>query len=110
MSFERYTLYPLPLSSIFLFLQANVLIDDDSHPKIADFGLAKLSPDDSKSSHGGKGCLRWQAPELIITTRFQPISKGITTETDVFAFGRVCLEVGTNFAPMVHYHANIMYR
>ena len=87
-----------------------MLIDDEGHPRIADFGLAKIAPDENKSSNGGKGCLRWQAPELIITTRFQPISKGITTETDVFAFGRVCLEVGTNFAPMVDYYADILYR
>ena len=87
-----------------------MLIDDDGRPKIADFGLAKIASDESKSSHGGKGCLRWQAPELIITTRFQPISKGVTPETDVFAFGRVCLEVGSYPSPVADYHADVMYR
>ena len=90
--------------------QANVLVDDGHCPKIADFGLAKIAPDENKSSNGGKGCLLWQAPELIITTRFQPISKGVTTETDVFAFGRVCLEVGSYSSPVADYHADVMYR
>ena len=87
-----------------------MLIDDEGHPKIADFGLAKIAPDENKSSHGGKGCLRWQAPELIITTRFQPISKGVTTETDIFAFGRVCLEVRSYSSAVADYRADVMYR
>ena len=73
-----------------------MLINNEGCPNIADFGLAKVVSDDNSSSHDGKGCVRWQAPELIITTRFQPISKGITVETDIFAFGRVCLEVDTS--------------
>ena len=28
----------------------------------------------------------------MVTTRFQPVAKGATVSTDVFAFGRLCLE------------------
>lgn len=47
----------------------------------------------NSNSDGGKGSLRWQAPELILETRFNPALKGVTKSTDVFAFARVCLEV-----------------
>ena len=73
------------------------MIDNDGCPRIADFGLAKIGLelyDEGPDTYGGQGSLRWQAPELIIANRYKPVLKGATVESDVFAFGHVCLEVG----------------
>ena len=89
--------------------QTNILIDDCGCPRLADFGLAKIIDAHSSSatsSFGGMGSMRWQAPELLVSYRFQS-SDGmlssnqnahsgstISKETDVYAFASVCLEVG----------------
>ncbi|KAH8110411.1 kinase-like protein [Phellopilus nigrolimitatus] len=82
---------------------ANVLIDPNGHPKLADFGLAKLVDSQAStvaaSSFTGKGAMRWQAPELLDSSRFSGIPCEITTCSDVYAFASVCLEVFTEDIP-----------
>ena len=75
-----------------------MLIDDDKQPRISDFGLATVIDTQTstldKSSFKGKGSIRWQAPELLSSTRFNDITPGLTTRSDVYAFACVCYEVG----------------
>ncbi len=78
--------------------QTNVLVDASGNPRITDFGLVRIIDSQatnlSASSFAGKGSLRWQAPELLDTSRFpEGHVAGITTKTDIYAFGCVCLEV-----------------
>jgi len=71
--------------------KANILIDQDNHARLTDFGLTSiirgdystLSPQDS-----GAGNTTWAAPEIL---------KGgpATKEGDVFSFAMVAIEVRT---------------
>ena len=70
--------------------QANILIDGDHHVRLADFGVAVLADAGSCSgiSTRSGGAARWCAPEVL---KGEPSSK----ESDIYAFGCVCIEVST---------------
>ncbi|KAH8113199.1 kinase-like protein [Phellopilus nigrolimitatus] len=85
---------------------ANVLVDRHGRPKLADFGLAKIVDSQASTMGGtsfmGKGAMRWQAPELLDSSRFSGVPCEITTYSDVYAFASVCLEVFTGDVPFSH--------
>jgi hypothetical protein len=91
-----------------LGLQGNILIDDDKHIRIADFGLSHLdnvqdgldwraltpSAINADSIHCDSGSLLWQAPELVFPpddNAFDGSNK--STATDVWALGCTIYEV-----------------
>jgi serine/threonine protein kinase len=73
---------------------SNVLVDDDWHAVLADFGLAVFSDATAAThtSHHG-GSVRWMGPEL-----HYPQSCGLenftrTFASDCYSFAFVCIEV-----------------
>jgi serine/threonine protein kinase len=69
---------------------SNILVDNDHHPRLADFGLGSIaeSTAGSHTSKGG-GSIRWMVPELLRAEGdFQR-----TLPTDVYSYGCVCVEV-----------------
>ncbi|KAF5391061.1 hypothetical protein D9757_003090 [Collybiopsis confluens] len=68
---------------------ANILLDDDLHCVLADFGhskhLSQISYTDPKHAHG----LRWQSPELMSGRSL------ISKANDVYAFSITCVEIVT---------------
>jgi len=76
---------------------ANILIDDDLHVRLADFGLSMLTDSNplsaSPSRNGGTG--RWSAPELVQGS--QPSFK-----SDIWSFACVCIQVYTCLPPFGH--------
>ncbi|KAF7377829.1 hypothetical protein MSAN_00206400 [Mycena sanguinolenta] len=71
---------------------ANILLDDQGHARLADFGLAAVVDGPLAPTNRG-GSLRWMAPELL-----NPESCGLkvfkrTFASDIYAFGCVCVEV-----------------
>jgi serine/threonine protein kinase len=74
---------------------SNILVDNDHHPRLADFGLGSIaeSTAGSHTSKGG-GSIRWMAPELLRAEGdFQR-----TLPTDVYSYGCVCVEVRHNMS------------
>ncbi|TDL22518.1 kinase-like protein [Rickenella mellea] len=84
---------------------ANVVIDDDGQPRIADFGLTKVIDSqaslllDNSTSLDGGGNVRWHSPEVLHPSRFNLQHCGVTKESDIYAFACVCLEIFTGKIP-----------
>nr|XP_051186147.1 probable leucine-rich repeat receptor-like protein kinase IMK3 isoform X3 [Lolium perenne] len=72
---------------------SNVLLDDDSSPKIADIGLSRLMTTAANSSVlAAAGALGYRAPELSKL-------KKAGTKTDVYSLGVIILELLTGKSP-----------
>ncbi|PUZ41592.1 hypothetical protein GQ55_9G517100 [Panicum hallii var. hallii] len=69
---------------------ANILLGEGYHPKLSDFGLARLGPtgDNTHVSTRVMGTHGYCAPEYLMTGK-------LTVSTDVYSFGVVMLEVLT---------------
>ncbi|KAK1421479.1 hypothetical protein QVD17_23838 [Tagetes erecta] len=65
----------------------NILLDNDFQPKICDFGLARLQPDDQThvSTRRLAGTLGYMAPEYAINGH-------LSEKVDIYSFGIVVLE------------------
>ncbi|KAG8382864.1 hypothetical protein BUALT_Bualt05G0123600 [Buddleja alternifolia] len=68
----------------------NILLDKDFHPKISDFGLAKLCPDRASivSMSGARGTVGYIAPE-VFCRNFGEVSH----KSDVYSYGMMVLEI-----------------
>ncbi|TFK38492.1 kinase-like domain-containing protein [Crucibulum laeve] len=85
----------------------NILIDEHGHAIITDFGLSQVMEDMSEDVNIGTsffaGSTRWMAPELVqALVEDDGHVPPITTHSDVYAFGSVCLEVATGQLPYPH--------
>ncbi|XP_009392180.2 cysteine-rich receptor-like protein kinase 3 [Musa acuminata AAA Group] len=68
---------------------SNILLDEEYAAKIADFGLARLFPEDKTHiSTGIAGTLGYMAPEYLVRGR-------LTEKADIFSFGVLLIEVIT---------------
>ncbi|XP_028801985.1 cysteine-rich receptor-like protein kinase 2 isoform X2 [Neltuma alba] len=65
----------------------NILLDEDLQPKIADFGLARLLPEDKTHlSTNFAGTLGYSAPEYVIHGQ-------LSEKVDVYSYGVAILEI-----------------
>ncbi|KAH8101101.1 kinase-like domain-containing protein [Cristinia sonorae] len=79
----------------------NILIDDEGHVQLTDFGtgvLADATPHNYASKHGG-GAYQYRAPELHDPDSFGGVDNRPTVATDVFALAMVFVELYTDETP-----------
>ncbi len=75
-------------------LQPNILIDDERHVRLADFGLANFADTTSASaSSAPSGAIRWLAPEVLDPQRFGLELTRHTRASDVYSLASVYWEV-----------------
>ena len=89
-----------------VFIKANILIDEDGHARLADFGLLIISDSthsETSSLSKGAGTMRWMSPELLDPGRFGFKNNRPTIESDYYALGMVVLEVLTGQVPFPHH-------
>ncbi|KDQ17155.1 hypothetical protein BOTBODRAFT_105990, partial [Botryobasidium botryosum FD-172 SS1] len=91
---------------------ANILVSDAGEPRLADFGLSHRDIQESTVVHSlafqNGGNPRWQSPELLTARNAKEAER--TTASDMFAFGRVIIEVYTEEVPFANipFHPAIM--
>ena len=81
--------------------QANILINDNGHACLADYGLLRIVPDQSADtpSYMDGGTTQWMSPELLDPGRFNLPEHRPTKESDCYALGMVIYEVLSGQAP-----------
>ncbi|KIM81399.1 hypothetical protein PILCRDRAFT_72011, partial [Piloderma croceum F 1598] len=85
-------------------LQSNILLDENLHIRLADFGLAKIANNAnfSTSSNNG-GVYRYMAPELVAPlllvalTEEDKVNSHKSPASDVFAFGMIGWQVRCDY-------------
>jgi serine/threonine-protein kinase len=76
----------------------NIMVGDDGHARLTDFGIARTDADDRLTSHGTTvGTVAYMAPEQI---QGNPVSAA----TDIYAMGAVVFEMLTGRPPFVYEH------
>ena len=86
-----------------MYIKANILIDQDCRPRLADFGLLTIVSDAAISTSGS--CVedwapRWMSPELLNPDMFGFKESRPTKESDCYALGMVVLEVLSGRPPL----------
>ncbi|KAL0056751.1 hypothetical protein AAF712_016638, partial [Marasmius tenuissimus] len=78
----------------------NILIDDEGHPLLTDFGLTFLHAA-QRDPDSPAGTVRWMAPELMG-------GADLTFASDIYSFGCVCIEVYTGKPPFYELRNNMV--
>ena len=99
---------PHSLTDFFYSTKANILIDQNRHARLADFGLVRITSDTAStvSSSPGAGTIRWMSPELLDPERFGFGDGRPTKPSDCYALGMVICEVLSGRIPFPR-HSNI---
>ena len=73
-----------------LFHQDNILVSNDGHPMLADFGISRFDSVNGEPAEASyEGSIRWMASELVRALMSGSSRLVHTKESDVWAFGMV---------------------
>ena len=93
-------------------MKLNILIDQDRHARLADFGLLTIISDHTNFTASGSaptsGTARWMSPELLDAEQFGSDQGRPTKESDCYALGMVVLEVLTGRPPFAPWKEHIV--
>ena len=100
--------FQIPQSVLYVPLtypKANVLVDNDGHACLTDFGLTQVIPDGeafSPTTNMG-GTPRWMSPERLDPESFSLRGDGQTKESDCYALGMTIYEVLSGHSPFFQF-------
>jgi serine/threonine protein kinase len=77
--------------------QANILIDENWHPQLADFGLTLFAENSHYNTTDQGGTMRYMAPELIHPDHFGMTYRR-TYASDIYAYACLCIEVNISWS------------
>ena len=101
-------------SNLDLFLKANIMIDQDGHARLADFGFLTvvLNPTNqtAPSSYTVGGTIQWMSPELLILDRVGLENCRPTKQSDCYALGMVIYEVLSGQVPFAPFGRYVVIR
>ena len=95
-------------------MKVNILIDQDEHARLADFGLLRIVseytnfPTPTYAPAGGT--IRWMSPELLHPELFGSNDSHPTKASDCYALGMVIFEVLTGQPPFASIRDHIVSR
>ena len=92
-------------------VKANVLIDEDGHARLADFGLLAITSDTnliSSASFTRGGTPQWMSPELFDPESFGLKSGSPTKRSDRYALGMLIYEVLSGKIPFSRDHPYVV--
>jgi len=92
--------------------EANILIDQDGHARLADFSLLTIALDQSTiiSTWMEGGTIPWMSPELLDPQSFNLDATRPTKESDYYALGMVIYEVLSGQAPFASFISPLIIR
>ena len=97
-----------------LVLKANILIDQDGHACLADFGFLTAVPDPTNStapsSYTVGGMIQWMSPELLTLDRAGLKNCRPTKQSDCYALGMVIYEVLSGQVPFAPFGRYVVIR
>ena len=96
-------------------IKANILIDQNGHARLADFGLLVIVSDpasfiDPSSAGTARGTVRWMSPELFHPDKFGLKGSRPTKESDYYALGMVVYEVLSGKVPFAPFGDIVVMR
>ena len=102
------------LLTLMVPMKLNILIDQDKHARLADFGLLTFFSDHTNlttsiSAPSG-GTIRWMSPELLHPEQFGSDRVRPTKASDCYALGMVILEVLTGQPPFASLAGHVVDR
>ena len=84
--------------------KTNVLIDDNGHACLTDFGLVTLTSDEpTVTSSIGATTAQWMSPELLVPDKFGLKESRPTKASDCYALGMVIYEILSGQTPFIQY-------
>ena len=97
-----------------LFFKANIMIDQDGHARLADFGFLTvvLNPTNptAPSSYTIGGTIQWMSPELLVLDRVGLKNCRPTKQSDCYALGMVIYEVLSGQVPFAPFGRYVVIR
>lgn len=88
------------LGSSRLCYQGNILVDDEEHVKLSDFGISNIANTELSIGTSRPGAEKYMAPEICDPERFGLSHVRHTEKSDVYSVGHLCWKVHHPFTCM----------